>query len=140
VLAGWLGLELGTYHQLSDSLHVYDKTADDFGGSLPGPVAENHDNLAVTKVVSDHAFGILERLVEGLIAENGCLEDLIGSWTEASLPHAYQNFARVLCAESARRRRRRDLAERLMEDCDNPAFTQLFAAWLTRIDSKALRS
>jgi len=48
ILAGWLKIELGTYNQLSDSLHVYDRDAESIRQSAPLPlIASNTDLLCL---------------------------------------------------------------------------------------------
>ena len=133
VLAGWLGLELGGYHQVSDSLHIYDDSADFIRRSAASPPASNLDNLALPKEVSEHAFRTLEQLVEKIVGEQCVVEELVDSWLAISLPMGFQNMARVLCAEAARRRQRYDLAQRVMEACTNPVFQSLYQGWLARV-------
>ncbi len=49
VLAGWLGIELGSYNQLSDSLHLYDGDADLLHIGVSGGVEKNSDSLGLPK-------------------------------------------------------------------------------------------
>jgi thymidylate synthase len=139
VLAGWLGTNLGPYHQVSDSLHVYDDAADFIKQSIASnfPNASNLDSLALPKEASEHAFQTLEELVEGIVAEQTPVEELVNWALETTLPAGFGNIARVLCAEGARRRRRADLAERIMEACTNPVFVLLYQGWLARRREKA---
>lgn len=54
MLSGWLGLAAGTYHQLSDSLHVYAKDLDAVRQSIntpPGPLSS--DSFAVDRATWD---------------------------------------------------------------------------------------
>ena len=68
ILAGWLGVECGSYSQISDSLHVYDSDWDDVMRSTALPsVAPNDDSLALPRRESDRVFRELELLVEQLI-------------------------------------------------------------------------
>ena len=68
ILAGWLGVECGSYTQISDSLHVYDSRWEDVMASTALPrVSPNHDRLALPRQESDRAFRELERRVEQMI-------------------------------------------------------------------------
>ena len=68
ILAGWLGVECGSYNQISDSLHVYDSAWDDVMASTALPsVAPNDDSLALPRQESDRVFEELGILVEQLI-------------------------------------------------------------------------
>lgn len=136
VLAGWLELELGEYHHISDSLHVYDDTAEDIRHSLPGQCTRNDDDLALPKHVAETGFLKLEQTIEQIIDPSSCAETFVPALGDA-LPKAYRNIGLVLCAEGARRRNRRDLADRAMEKCTNPAYLQLYSAWLLRTGSKS---
>lgn len=138
VLAGWLGLELGAYHQLSDSLHLYDDCADFIRRSTTSKPAttENLDSLALPKQISDDSFRSLEQLVEKIVANQFEAEHFADASIAAPLPAGFQNIARVLCAEAARRRGRADVAEHIMEDCTNPLFALLYRGWLTRVAQK----
>ena len=65
ILAGWLNIECGTYNQVSDSLHVYERNAGSVLASYPLPdVALNTDNLALPKDESDLIFRELEARIE----------------------------------------------------------------------------
>jgi thymidylate synthase len=136
VLAGWLEVELGEYHHISDSLHVYDNTAGDIRRSKPVQGASNEDNLALPKDASDMVFTKLERIVEDIISPGTCADSLVHSFGEG-LPKPYWNIGLILSAEGARRRGRRDLAEHALEECTNPIYVQLYAAWLKRTMSIA---
>ena len=130
ILAGWLGVECGSYSQISDSLHVYDSDWDDVMASTPLPsVASNNDSLALPRQESDRVFRELELLVEQLIdpaSQPDALEGL-ASWEDA--PQAYRNIAVVFAAETLRRRGLTESAGRTMSRCTNPAYLQLWSRW-----------
>lgn len=135
VIAGWLGVELGEYHHLSDSLHVYDGTNEEIRRSLPDQCVRNSDDLAVPKPVSDRGFSRLERAIERIISPASCADSLFEQ-LEYDLLKSHRNIGLILCAEGARRRRRMDLVERALTECNNPGFVALYSAWLARTSSK----
>jgi thymidylate synthase len=134
IIAGWLEIELGEYHHVSDSLHAYDETAADIRLSTPGPVSRNEDILSLRKADSDLAFGKLNGLLDLCSQPRLNQSELMQAQDELRVPVAYKNMACVISAETARRWRWRQLAENIMEQCTNPAYTQLYQAWLHRMD------
>lgn len=65
VLAGWLGLEVGSYFHIADSLHVYDRDRDGFNAKIVAP--ETHPtatDLRLSKPESDRVFESLESFVD----------------------------------------------------------------------------
>ena len=140
ILAGWLGVECGSYSQISDSLHVYDSDWDDVMSSTALPsVAPNDDSLALPRRESDRAFGELELLVEQLIdpATHPDAVEGLAFWDDA--PQPYRNIAAVLTAEALRRRGLTDAASRTMSRCTNPAYLQLWSRWCAARPGNARR-
>ena len=57
VVAGWLGVDCGAYHQVSDSLHLYDLNEESAFASPPLPtLPPSTDSLALPKRQSEAAF------------------------------------------------------------------------------------
>ena len=130
LLAGWLGVECGSYTQISDSLHVYDRDWKSMVDSTALPsVSRNTDKLDLPKQESDRVFKQLEHRILLMIdgkAKPDVLEGL-ASWDDA--PEAYRNIAVVLTAEALRRRKLANAAARVMSRCTNPAYRQLWYRW-----------
>ncbi|HEX5502233.1 MAG TPA: thymidylate synthase [Thermomicrobiales bacterium] len=107
VVAGWLGVDVGTYTQVSDSLHTYER----HWGALE---AVTTDPVVVPRNGADLRIGpyeaweeIFARLVDGALAltrasSAAALLD-IGA-TLADQPPAYAEWAALLTAEALRRR------------------------------------
>ena len=130
VLAGWLGVECGSFNQISDSLHVYDRDWDNVMASTVVPnVSPSTDCLRQPRQESDRLFRELERRVEQMIDPETEPSELQGlaSWGDA--PQAYRNIATMLTAEALRRRGLRESASRTMAGCTNLAYQQLWARW-----------
>ena len=141
ILAGWLGVECGSYTQISDSLHVYDSRWEDVIASTALPeVSPNTDRLNLPRKESDWVFKELERRVEKMIdpeTERDMLEGL-ASWDSA--PLAYRNMAAVLTAEALRRRGLTESASRIMSRCANPVYHQLWSRWCSSRQRQTNRS
>ena len=137
ILAGWLNIECGTYNQVSDSLHVYERNADSVLASYPLPeVAPNADNLALPRDESDRVFRELEGRIEELIDPDLRPGELKRLATWESAPQAYQNIMTVLVAETFRRQGDPDSAVEAMSFCTNPAYQQLWTQWLARTSGR----
>ncbi len=133
VLAGWVGVDVGVYGQVVDSLHVYEHELRDVVASEKIQNAPNTDNLARPKRVSDRAWGELANLVDRLIARPQTERAFLVAAGELDLPAAYRNIAAVLSAEGARRAGFADAANGIMATCHNPVLQQLWTRWTTRI-------
>ncbi len=137
ILAGWLGVEVGSYNQISDSLHLYSEDIKFMNVNPSIAVERNTDSLCLPKEESDTFFSKLNSNANSLIAPNLSQEELNWLVTECDLPYAYQNLLFVLAAEAARRRGWLTLAQNFISKCSNPALTQVWARWFTRFQSKA---
>ena len=134
VMAGWLGIECGAYHQVSDSLHMYDHDEETILVSAPLPdLPSNTDSLALPKVASEAAFRDLSQRVDRMIAPGLQREQLkrIAVWDEG--PEAYRNMLAVLASEAARRRGWPDISDGTILACTNPLYKELWRRWLTRV-------
>ena len=134
IMAGWLGCRVGTYNQISDSLHVYvdDEDADNIRNSVLFEAAPNMDSIALPKPDSDAAFCELASRVDRIIEEDSTPRDLSELARYPGAPAAIQNILRVLVAELARRRELLDLSREIMGECSNPAISQLWDRWFGR--------
>jgi thymidylate synthase len=138
ILAGWLGVELGSYNQISDSLHLYGKDTK-FMNINSSIVAErNTDSLCLPKDESDVLFRKLNNSVDSMIAPNLSQEELQWLVIKCNLPYAHQNLLFVLAAEAARRRGWLALAQNFMSNCSNPALAQVWARWFTRFQPNTI--
>ena len=134
VMAGWLAIECGAYHQVSDSLHLYrDDEMNVFASALPEDLPASTDSLTLPKEASEAAFGELGRKIEQLIEpglERNQLER-IAVWDDG--PEAFRNMLAVLAGEAARRHEWPDIRDRVMAACTNPLYKELWRRWLERV-------
>jgi thymidylate synthase len=137
VLAGWMGIDVGTYGQVVDSLHVYEDALADVTTSKRIPRQRNADDLAQPKYVADHAWGELAKLVDRLITQTHTERTFALAASELDVPVAYRNIAAVLCAEGARRGRYVQAAADIMAGCSNPMLQQLWTRWASRFGEDA---
>ena len=134
VMAGWLGIECGAYHQISDSLHLYEHDEESVSASAPlSDLPPNTDSLALPKETSEAAFGELGRRIERMIAPSLQREQLeaIAVWDEG--PEAFRNILAVLTAEAARKHEWADITDQVMSACTSHLYGELWRRWLDRI-------
>lgn len=134
VIAGWIGVKPGAYHQLSDSLHAYVQDLRSLqGGPKVTHRCRNEDALALPERESLRVFRELARRVDklttGLLKERSLRR--LAEWP--TVPLGYQNMVRVLVAEAARRRPLQTVADDIMTDCSNPVYVALWNNWLARL-------
>jgi len=136
VIAGWLGIAVGSYNHLSDSLHVYDDCLRNLEALFQNEIAVNTDSLRLPREESLRVFRELGRHIETVIREETTTDRLSSIVRQSGLPVAFQNMLCLLCAEGARRRQSIDVAAQIMEGCTNPAFKQIFERWLGRFPAR----
>jgi thymidylate synthase len=134
IMAGWLNVQLGSYNQISDSLHVYDDNKIKIDKSFPIMVEYNNDDIAVPRDVSEKCFSELGRRIDFFINERMTETEhsQVSSWPDA--PIGFQNMLFVLASEAARKRGWSELATNIMSSNTNCALVQLWHRWLERID------
>ena len=138
IMAGWLGCKVGTYNQVSDSLHVYldDEDADNIRASTSIEARPNTDSIALPKPDSDAAFRELASRVDSMIEGDSTPRDISDMARYPGAPVAIQNILCVLAAELARRRGVLNLSQEIMADCSNPAVSQMWGRWFGRWHSE----
>lgn len=137
MLSGWLGVETGGYHQLSDSLHMYASDgAAVRSGLIPVAAPPNTDSFALDRPTWDLVLPqVLDRL--NRIAEDDLSRSEFGACVfRNDLPGAYENAVLIAAADAARRRGWHDLAADSINRCTNPLLVQLWSRWRMRLVSK----
>jgi len=132
VLAGWLGVEVGTYNHISDSLHAYETATSEFSLSPVQNAPFNSDRLDLSKNNSNDAIkGVTGRLEE-LISDELPVERYKRICLADKLPEGYHNLVLIAAAESARRRRWFEEMEHAVNRCTNPTLNLLWENWRRR--------
>ncbi len=132
VLAGWLGLGLGSYNQISDSLHVYDKDNNFVTSSVDVKAQENSDSLAATKDESQELFAELRRRGDLLTAPDLTIPKMRELTVWDAAPPAYQNLLKILSASSSYIRKWTEEASQVSSAISNPVLQQLWKRWVDR--------
>lgn len=135
ILAGWLGVECGTYNQISDSLHVYTRDEIHIRSSAPlAQIASNEDSLALPRKESEVVWQELGHRVELMITPE-LVHGELAHYSRWDAPQAYRNILAILVAETGRRRGWTDVANGAMAACTNPVYREMWNRWLTRVTS-----
>lgn len=132
ILAGWLGLEVGGYYQISDSLHVYESDNHELTYRLPPNVPHNVDNLSVAKEDFENLFNMMWQSLNELTQPDLPPKKFYQVAQIEYLPKAYGNLLLIAAADSARRRGMQTELNWAVEKCSNPLLASLIRAWVER--------
>lgn len=136
IIAGWLGVSVGTYNHISDSLHAYDSDLAKFKSTQTAVAENNPDSLALSKNEFDLVFAELEKGASSVTDQNVSADSLANMVANCRLPEAYRNILCVLSAEGVRRRKQEEHLDRIMTRCTNPVFAQLYSRWVSRLQEE----
>jgi len=135
IMAGWLGVSLGSFNQISDSLHLYIRDLPLIKIRPPSKPSPNRDRLNLPYRESQKAFRELARAVEQL--QNEPPKKAVKPFIHYSIPTGHCNLLRILVAEHCRRRGWPDMAEHAIDACTNPALVTAWRNWIARHDRRS---
>lgn len=129
ILAGWIGLEVGTYIHYSDSLHLYCRDIDKIGIGQEQKL-ENLDSLSLGKNESERIFKeIYDRM--GTLKAVDISEKEIFSLAQLDSEYtAYNNIMLVIAAYVAKKHHNSDLADELVRKCSNNVYAEMWNRWV----------
>jgi len=136
IMAGWLGVGVGSFVLISDSLHIYEHDIEKIKIAQVAPSARNTDSLALPKDKFDQVLSIIGNAMDELRAEEllpARFMQLIGS---IGLPTSWRNLLCIVAADTARRRHWSVEMEAASSQCTNPALNAAWDAWFERCKSK----
>lgn len=109
IMAGWLGVEVGTYTHISDSLHVYQRhweEVEDIESQMrSGQIISNHADLRIRSYSEWEA--LWKEMIDGtleLTRWTTCADLISAAKKLLKLPPAYAEWGALLAAEALRRR------------------------------------
>ena len=139
ILAGWLGIQPGGYHQLSDSLHIYEHDLGNFE-CRPEAVRNNDDFLGCEISESERYFRIMVAAIERLGSGGIGAKEIEQTITEPVLPLAFSNLLSVVAAEAARKKKWLAASDNIISRCTNPLLRQVWTRWTEHRHSRSLLS
>lgn len=137
IMAGWVGVDVGSYHHLSDSLHIYlrdEQPLKEMAAFANLPL----DADSFSSVGRQDSHTLLREITEKLdriIGDDG-QPDWQAVGPGAEWPAAYANLLRAIVAEAARRKKRPDVSQGIMDGCTNPLLRLMWGRWVERIEAQ----
>ena len=136
LMAGWLGIDVGTYNHLSDSLHLYVNDLKELGFIENERINLNSDRFKLSYEESNIYFESLFNKMK-FIANNDIDEtDFYKLYNEVFNVEAIDNMFFIIGADAARRKGYHGLASELALKCSNPIFNELWTNWTNRQNAK----
>lgn len=132
VLAGWIGIEPGSYTHYADSLHLYREDAERSSSSNPLPVIKAFDHLTLPMDQSNSLWREMNRRVDELATRESTEDEYRQLAVISDGPQAYTNLMAVVVADAARRRKNPEMAQEIIMLCDNPVLRLLCQRWFER--------
>jgi thymidylate synthase len=131
MFAAWLGVGVGRYTHVADSLHIYDsdRVTPLIERSCSWPA--NTDSWGLDYRASMACIATMAKLMTAWRHRDSApsiLKDVVTS----DLPEAQANILCVIAADAARRHRRTAMVEQLMRRCTNPALSHAWKRWHAR--------
>lgn len=136
IVAGWLGVEVGHYHHVSDSLHLYERDLDAVRLERVANPRE-FDDFRLPKSQSENVIQTLAQCIDQIIDPNLTVEHLLPVIAQAVLPRPYMDVLKVLVAEGLRRRSAPDsIVREVVNGCRNPTLRAMWLEWEQRMSSR----
>lgn len=132
ILAGWLGVEVGSYHHFADSLHLYERDAPASDRTAPRTLPSNDDSIALPKPTSDKSFVELSALGDRLSSASADAEAVFEALDSVAIDPTFRSWAAILAADALRRRKAFGTMESVLRDCPNQCLATMFERWLQR--------
>lgn len=142
ILAGWLNLELGTYYQISDSLHVYTHDLNQYSLDNDRESIKNTDNLALNKHDSDELLSEIYSQLHLLINPNLTNTELNNLITVSSstMPPGYRNLFLISCAYAAKKRSWEHQMLEAISLCKNKTLVNIWNLWIIKAGDRKCHS
>ena len=132
MMAGWLGISVGSYSHLSDSLHVY---IDQLNGMIESPLLimdMNDDRWDLSYSETMNVIDDIGSRMDVIRASSGNLRVIATQGDHEYSSQAATNALRIISADAALRSNNPRLAEDIAAKCTNPILRQLWKRWFSR--------
>lgn len=131
ILSGWLGVSLGEFHQVSDSLHIYEHDISVLKVT-PKVRVTNSDVISVTKREFDSIIKKMYKIMCILSERNINFKEIYNLTHKKISISPYNNMMLIISADAARRKGLLPLACDLVSECTNPLYKHLWHQWVRR--------
>lgn len=127
ILASWLGVEVGSYNHLSDSLHIYEN--DNVFSCTNSSNLFNTDSLAIKKADYKRVIGLIYEMM--CIISSQCVSP--DELQEISLKDtgylSYNNILKMICVYAAYKYDYQTVKNNILESCTNLLYRNLWEGW-----------
>ena len=130
VLAGWLGLKVGPYHQWSDSLHAYDSAATIFSIEGGSPPTDTGDHPFLSRSKWQATFPRVAAIAESFVQRDLTRATLQHALASGSDLEEWQSYISLLAADASRRRDWSDLITASLKSCPDETLRTLGERWV----------
>lgn len=133
ILAGWLGLEVGSYNHYSDSLHLYCRDINKIGVGQEKEVV-NSDSLSLGREESERIFKeIYSRMIA--LTDKDISEGEVFSLANLESEYAaYNNIMLIIAAYVAHKKNNNDLLKEIIKVCTNNLFVTIWNKWSPKLE------
>lgn len=128
ILAGWIGIEVGTYTHYSDSLHLYCSDSSRIGMNNARQLI-NSDSLSLCKNESQKIFTEIYKRMISLMNNNISEKEIFSLAHLKSEYVAYNNIMLIIAAYVARKLHYSNLEQELVNLCKNELYIMMWNSW-----------
>lgn len=128
ILAGWLGLEVGSYNHYSDSLHLYDRDVDKIGIGKEIYI-ENNESLSLNREESEKLFREIFDRMKCLANDAISNKEILNLAQLNSQYNQYNNIMLIIAAYVAHKMQEDDLVEEIVGKCTNGIYVTMWNRW-----------
>jgi thymidylate synthase len=132
LMASWLGIDVGTYNQLSDSMHLYINDLKEFGYNETESNNTNTDKLNLSYEESQIYFKALFDKMKIIVKNELSESDFYKLFDENLKVEALDNMFMIIGADAARRKKYNEITLELVNRCTNPIYKELWENWSDR--------
>ena len=137
IMAGWLGVDVGSFVLMTDSLHLYGGDIEKLAVAEPKPLAANNDFLNLKKDEFDRVLALIGEAMDELRSAPLLPERFIQLIKRTDLPTGWHNLLRIVAADSARRRNWLDEMKLASASNTNPMLNAVWQGWGERCERAA---
>jgi thymidylate synthase len=142
IVAGRLGLELGSYDVVVDSLHLYDRDIQHVCDSLDSVPIETDMHLPRFTISTEEWEATVHKLAHLVdFARTTADSSRLAAELETAhdLPSDWPSAVAVIYADAARRLKYGQLADRALDYCTNVYLRELYRRWDARVSTSTLK-
>lgn len=134
ILAGWIGVELGSYTHLSDSFHLYTRDTEQcpIAGNESG-LPSNQDSLAIPIDLFLAQWPDIENIANTIASPHVSASLIERQLDKFQGSPSWRNILLILAAEGARKRKELSAANNFALTVDNPLLRELWMRWKQRL-------